>query len=373
MPVKKRVVISVINDLNSDQRVHKMALFIQKQGYDVLLVGRVKKDSAPMESRPYQTKRFKLIAEKGALFYAVYNWRLFWFLLFQKADILVSNDLDTLLANFVCSKMKGIRLVYDSHEYFTEVPELIHRPRIQRIWEKIEGYIFPKLTTIITVNHSIAEKYKQKYGKDLIVVRNCSPLWKAQNIPSKQALGIPENKFIIIMQGAGLNIDRGVEEAIEAIATIPDVVLLIVGHGDVIPEMEKKVKAAHWDNIFFFGKKPYNELLCYTYHADLGLSLDKPTNPNYLFSLPNKVFDYLHTGTPILASNVVEVAALIQKHDIGQTISEVTTEQIRNAINNMQQKPELLERWKYNCLQAAQVENWEHEVSQLTEIYPTQK
>ncbi len=349
-----------------------MALFIHKQGYDVLLVGRLKKDSSPMEDRPYATKRFRLIAEKGALFYALYNWRLFWFLLFHKADTLVSNDLDTLLANFLCSKLKGNRLVYDSHEYFTEVPELIHRPRIQRIWEKIEGYIFPKLNTIITVNHSIAEKYKQKYGKDPIVVRNCSPLWQTQNIPSKQSLGIPENKFIVIMQGAGLNIDRGVEEAIEAIASLPDVALLIVGHGDVIPEMEHKVKVAQWDNILFYGKKPYNDLLGYTYHADLGLSLDKPTNPNYLFSLPNKVFDYLHTGTPILASHVVEVAALIQKHDIGQTISEVTSEQIRHAIMTIQQAPELLERWRNNCLKAAQVENWEHEVGQLAEIYPTQ-
>lgn len=370
--MKKRVIISVINDLNSDQRVHKMALFIQEQGYDVLLVGRKKKDSAPMESRPYATKRFRLLAEKGPLFYALFNWRLFWFLLFRRADILVANDLDTLLANHLCRILKGSDLVYDSHEYFTEVPELINRPRVQAIWQRIENAIFPKLEKIITVNQSIADRYREKYHKELVVVRNCSPLWKPTSIPSKRELGIPEDHFVVIMQGAGLNVDRGVEEAIEGLANLAGVVLLIVGHGDVIPEMEKRVKASGWNNILFFGKRPYQELLCFTYHADLGLSLDKPTNPNYLFSLPNKVFDYMHTGTPILASNVVEVAALIHKHQIGQVLPEVSVQAIREAVLDIQTKPELIRFWKAQCEKAARVENWEHEVQQLAAFYPKQ-
>src|SRR5690606_16060536 len=158
-------------------RVHKVCLFLMQQGYDVLLVGRMRKNSLPLD-RPYATKRMKLSFEKGAKFYAAYSFRLFWFLLFKKSDVLVSNDLDTLLPNYLISRIKRKKLVYDTHEYFTEVPELVSRPKVQAIWEKIEGWIFPKLKFIYTVNDSIARRYGEKYGKNLSVVRNISPQWK---------------------------------------------------------------------------------------------------------------------------------------------------------------------------------------------------
>ena len=160
-----KAIVSVTNDLLTDNRVDKVCRFLVDQGYSVTLVGRHVKNSLPLLDRPYVTKRFRLIAERGPLFYASYNFRLFIYLLFHRSALLVSNDLDTLLANFLASKFKrNCRLVYDSHEYFTEVPELIHRPKVQRIWEKMEGWIFPKLTSIYTVNGSIAQLYGKKYN-----------------------------------------------------------------------------------------------------------------------------------------------------------------------------------------------------------------
>ena len=106
-------------------------------------MGRELPDSPIMNLRTYQTKRMKLFFTKGSLFYAFFNIRLFIFLLFKKIDLLVSNDLDTLLANYLISKIKGIPLVYDSHEYFTEVPELEGR-FAKKVWLAIEKWIFPK-------------------------------------------------------------------------------------------------------------------------------------------------------------------------------------------------------------------------------------
>lgn len=200
---KPVVIVSVINDLNTDQRVHKVCSFIESQGYDVLLVGRVLKSSQKMEARSYRTKRFRLPFEKGALFYACFNFRLFWFLLFRSSSILVANDLDTLLPNYLVSKLKRTKLVYDSHEYFTEVPELISRPKVKAVWERIERFVFPKLSYVSTVNHSIAQKYREKYGVSLKVIRNVSPRWNPTVIQSKKSLGIPEGKHVLIMQGAG--------------------------------------------------------------------------------------------------------------------------------------------------------------------------
>lgn len=368
---KPTVIVSVINDLNTDQRVHKVCSFIENQGYDVLLVGRKLKSSQEMEYRSYRTKRFRMYYEKGALFYAWFNFRLFWFLLFRRSTILVSNDLDTLLPNYLVSKLKGKKLVYDSHEYFTEVPELISRPKVKAVWERIERFIFPKLKFVSTVNQSIAEKYREKYGVSLKVVRNVSPLWNPAHIRSKKELGIPEGKHILIMQGAGLNVDRGVEEAIRMMPFLENVVLIIVGNGDIIPDMKKLVEKENWqDRVLFFGKRPYSELLQYTQQADLGLSFDQPTNPNYLFSLPNKIFDYIHTSTPIICSDLVEVAKLVKSYEVGEIVSDFDPQQLAQQVQAVLNNPELMDRWKNNCKIAAGKENWEVEVQQLNEFYP---
>jgi glycosyltransferase involved in cell wall biosynthesis len=368
---KPAVIVSVINDLNTDQRVHKVCSFIESQGYDVLLVGRKLKSSQKMEHRTYHTKRFNMFYEKGALFYAWFNFRLFWFLLFHSSSILVANDLDTLLPNYLVSKLKRKKLVYDSHEYFTEVPELISRPKVKAVWERLERFIFPKLRFVSTVNQSIAQKYQQKYGVPLKVVRNVSPLWNPSHIRSKQELGIPEGKHILIMQGAGLNVDRGVEEAIRMMPFLENTVLIIVGNGDIIPEMKKWVEKENWqDRVLFFGKRPYSELLQFTHHADLGLSFDQPTNPNYLFSLPNKIFDYMHTSTPIICSDLVEVSKLVKKYQIGEVVTDFSPKQLAQQIQAILNHPEWMKLWKNNCKIAASKENWEVEVQQLTDFYP---
>lgn len=371
MPKAKRAIVSVTNDLFTDNRVDKVCLFLVAQGYDVTLVGRKRKSSSPLPKRIYATKRMKLLFETGALFYASYNFRLFLYLLFRKTDVLVANDLDTLLANFLAKKLKPTsELVYDTHEYFTEVPELISRPKVQKIWLKIERFIFPKLKKCYTVNNSIAEIYAQLYQKEIKVVRNISPRWKADNIADKKTLGIPENKCLIILQGAGINIDRGAEEAVEAMQFI-DAILLIVGDGDVVPELKKRVIQFNLaEKVLFFGKKPYNVMMNYTTHADIGLTLDKPTNLNYKLSLPNKVFDYMHTSTVVISSEIKEVAHIVRTHKIGEVLEEITPKCIAETINSLFSNPEKLNLYKSNCKLASQTENWENETKVLNEIYP---
>ena len=367
----KKAIVSVTNDLYTDQRVDKVCTFLVAQGYDVLLVGRRRKDSLAMPSRVYRTKRMKLLFETGAKFYAAYNLRLFFVLLFRKPDVLVSNDLDTLLANYIASKFKRkCTLVYDSHEYFTEVPELINRPKVRKVWLRIEAWIFPKLATVYTVNNSIAAIYHEKYNKEIKVVRNISPLWKPDNIRTKQELGLPENKSLIILQGAGINIDRGAEEAVEAMRHI-DALLLIVGDGDVVPFLKESVeKNKLSEKVWFIGKKPYLEMMNYTFHADIGLTLDKPTSLNYALSLPNKVFDYMHTQTAVVATEIKEVAAVVRRFDIGVLVEPFNIDQLALEINTLLNDPERLARYKKNCIQSAQLENWEKETEILAEIYP---
>lgn len=371
MSVNNKVIVTVSNDLYTDQRVHKVCSFIEDQGYNVLLVGRIKKESKEIK-RTYSTHRLKLWFSKGPLFYAEFNLRLFFYLLARKSSIIVANDLDTLLACYTASKFKlDTQLIYDTHEYFTEVPELVARPKIQKIWEGIEGWIFPKLKAIYTVNQSIAQLYSEKYKKEVKVVRNISPLFQITDLRSKEELGIPTDKFIVIIQGAGINVDRGAEEVVEAMKLIENTVLLIVGDGDVVSQLKENVKKLQLDEkVKFFPKMSYYNMMNYTYHADLGLTLDKPTNINYRFSLPNKLFDYIHTNTPVLSTDLIEVKNIIETYNVGTIIKEFTSENLAKIIHEIKDNKQSLENWENNCTKAKEELNWEKECETLKQFYP---
>jgi len=365
-----KVIVSVINDLSTDQRVHKVCSTLHKLGYDVTLIGRKQRKSLPLSKRDYKTKRMFLLFEKGPLFYAEYQFRLFLYLLFHKADVLVANDLDTLLPNYLISKLKNCHLVYDSHELFCEVPELQNNPVKRKIWKGIEHWIFPKLKHIFTVNDSIAKTYSDEYKVEVKVVRNIPSPQKTIQQKSKSELNLPGNKKVIILQGAGINIDRGAEEAVQAMQYVNNAVLLIIGSGDVIDILKQMVNRLNLsDKVKFIGKVPFEQLLQYTQHADLGLTLDKDTNINYRYSLPNKLFDYIHAGVPVLSSNLVEIKKIIDQYTIGGCIDNHDPKHIAEKIDSILNNEQVLQTWKNNTQKAAAELNWEKEELALIEVY----
>ncbi len=362
-----KIIISTTNDISTDNRVNKVTLLLLDLGYDVLWVGRKMKTSLPLD-RLYRTHRMKLWFTKGAFFYAEFNIRLFFFLLFRKTDVLLSNDLDTLLANFLVSRLKQKELVYDTHEYFLGVPEIQDNKFAKGVWTSIERWIFPQLKTVFTVNNSIATLYDKDYGIKPKVFRNISPVHIPNHVKSRTELGLPTDKKIVINQGSGMNVDRGIEEALEAVIELEDTVLLLVGSGDVIPQLKeiaknKKVE----DKVIFVDRVPYQELLQYTLNADVGISLDKDTNINYRFSLPNKLFDYIHCGIPVVCSNVIEVKSIVDKYAIGISIEDVNLNSIANAVQEVLGRGK--EFYKEPLFKASQQLTWDREKGVVQDVY----
>ena len=365
----KRVVVSVINDLSFDQRVDKVCTTLINNGFDVLLIGRKLKESMPI-SRDYQTTRMKLLFTKGAFFYAFFNIRLFFKLLFVKVDVFHANDLDTLLANRWASKLRGKPLIYDSHEYFTGVPEIQDRPKVKKAWEKIEKSIFPKLKYIFTVNQSIADLYRNQYNIEVHVLRNVPKSDDLKKTKSRSDLGIPLDKKIVLVQGTGINIDRGIEQLLEAIAIMDTAILYIVGSGDVLHQLKERSKAQDLNNkVVFVGKLPYTEMMQYTFNADVGVTLDKDTNINYRFSLPNKIFDYIKAGLPILSSNLVELKKIINQYEIGAITISHSPEEIKSSLMRIWEDENIFLQYKENAKKAAEELTWEKEVQPLLEVY----
>lgn len=368
--MKKKAIVSVINDLVTDQRVHRTCMTLTDLGFRVVLVGRKLPGSLPLDARPYALHRMRLLFRKGPAFYIEYTIRLFLYLIFHRAQLLVSNDLDTLLPNYLVSKIYRTPLVFDSHEYFTGVPELQKRPLVRSIWKTIERCIFPRLAQTITVNNSIAGLFEKEYGKKPLVVRNI-PRYRPPTKPqTRENLRLPSGVPLLLLQGSGINVQRGAEEAVQAMQFLPEACLLVIGGGDVLSVLYDLVNTLDLeDRVFFLPKMPYEELIHFTATADIGLSLDKGTNINYQLSLPNKLFDYIQARIPILASDLPEVGHIVRTYQIGEIIESHDPKHIAEKARGMFSDLQKMDFWKERLNIASEELCWENEELILRDVF----
>jgi glycosyltransferase involved in cell wall biosynthesis len=357
------VYISVINDLATDQRVHRVAKLLAGEGVEVICIGRTLPDSPEPEELSFQIERFRMFFQHGPLFYAFFNWRLWGkLLLARKPDLLISNDLDTLPACYLAAKIKGIPLIYDSHEFFTETPELIHRKRVRAIWLWIEAYLLPRISYAVTVNDSIATFYRRLYGTPFRVVRNT---------PARKQSQARENRKewrgggqMIIYQGA-LNVGRGLELMIDAMQYLPGVHLVIAGSGDIEAELkERMLEKGVQERIEFVGRLLPKDLSGLTMQADLGISLEEDRGLNYRYALPNKLFDYIQCRVPVLCSALPEMAWIVDSYGVGKTTLERDPEKLARIIGDML-KESAAGTWQEALEKAAEDLCWEKE----SEVY----
>jgi glycosyltransferase involved in cell wall biosynthesis len=364
----KRVILAVTNDLTADQRVHKVALSLMSFGYQPVLIGRHLPDSVPV-TRNYECLRFRLLFKRGPLFYIAFNIRLFLYLLFVRADIFLANDLDTLPSVFAAGKIRRKKIVYDSHEYFTEVPELVNRPLTKRIWEIIEAVLFPRLESVYTVNSSISEIYTKKYQVPVRVVRNVPVVVMPGPVYGSMPEGFTDRP-VILYQGA-VNMGRGLEEMIRAMTLMPDFHLLIVGDGDIRTDLEELAnKLKLQERVYFAGKVPFGQLPWYTGQASLGMSLEQDIGLNYRFALPNKLFDYMLAGLPVIASGLPEIRQVVERVGFGVIVDRFDPEYLSQTVKSMLYNPELMQMWRKNALDSAPLYTWEEEQKELLSFFP---
>lgn len=357
----KKLIFTVTNDLNHDQRMIRICSTLAEAGYMVELVGVRRRASSPLVLRPYRQKRLPCFFNTGPGFYAEYNMRLFFYLLFQKAGVLCCIDVDTMLPVWLSSKMKGTKRVYDAHEYFSQQKEVISRPRVHRIWKWIENKFVPKFKNGYTVSQSIAEAFKSLYGVEYELVRNV-PLLKPL-LP-----GNPQNEKTILYQGA-VNEARGLEFLIPAMKHI-DARLEIYGDGNFMEQTKKLIAQNNLqDKVFLKGKVLPEELDAITRKAYIGLNLVENSGLNQYYSLANKFFDYIQNGLPQVTMNFPEYKKVNEDFEVAVLINSLQETDIASAINKLLADKVLHEKLQQNCLRARDVLNWQNEEKKLISFY----
>ena len=356
----KRVILCVTNDLENDQRVHRTATTLHEAGLEVLVCGRKIAQSSEF-TRIYKTKRFRLPFNKSWLFYAVYNIRSFWFLIFTKCNFIFANDMDTLPACWLAARICRKTLIFDSHELFSEVPELQNRKKIKKIWSRLEDFLIPRIDYGITVCDPIANIYKEKYNIDFRIIRN---------VPLKKVIdkNIQREKNLVLYQGA-INKGRGLELLIESLPYYPEAKLVIAGRGDMENEIKTLITTLKLsDRITFLGHVAYDKLHTITSTATVGVSIEEDMGLNYRFALPNKLFDYIQAGVPVVVSNLPVMSKIVANFEIGITLLNRTPQALAQTLMLVAHQREE-GYYSENLKIAAETLHWDNEKQKLLSIF----
>lgn len=355
----KRIVFTVTNDLTYDRRMQRICTALAVHGYQVLLIGRQLPNSLPLQPAPYQQERITCKYHKGKLFYLEYNYRLWQRLRREPADIFSAVDLDTIIPNFVVAGRMGKKRVYDAHEYFSEVPEVVNRPMVKRIWEKVAQVYIPKADAAYTVGECLAGIFQERYGIPFETIRN---------VPDLQPNNLPPAGKYLLYQGA-LNMGRGLEQLIQAMHQI-NIPLKIAGEGDLSTQLRQMVKDQGLENkIEFLGFVKPIDLPTLTAGALLGLNLLQPLGLSYYYSLANKYFDYIQAGVPTLNMDFPEYRQLNERYHTGLLLADLNPDLIAQTINQLVSDPTLYKSLSENCLLAKTELNWQKEQQKLLKLY----
>lgn len=364
-----RVYISVINDLVTDQRVHRVADLITGLGMEPFCIGRRLRNSPDLQNMGFRSRRFRMGWTKGPLFYAFFNVRLLAYLLFApRPSLIISNDLDTLPASFTAARLRRVPLVYDSHEFFTEVPELIGRKLTRGIWKQIERFYVPRVKWALAVSPSIARIYKNLYRTPFAVVRNVPNKLDARSVAKLRGeQKAANNRFRVIYQGA-LNVGRGIELMIETMKYLDHITFLIAGSGDIEARLKGQVaELGLGDRVRFLGRLSPEELLVHTCTSDLGVSMEEDLGLNYRYALPNKIFDYIQGRIPVLTSALPEMKRVVETFGIGISTQERDPVKLASIVRYMCEE-QAAGAWSDALDRAADQLCWEKESGKYVDL-----
>lgn len=340
--------------------MHRICGSLAAAGYEVWLVGRKLKTSLPPDAKAFHQKRIRCFFNNGFWFYAEYNLRLFFFLLFKRMDAVCAIDLDTILPCLFVSKIKKAKRIYDAHEYFTELKEVRTRPGVRKIWLAIEKFAVPQYRHGYTVSEGLAQEFEKNYKRNYEVIRNLPVL---KNLPP-----IQKTEKFLVFQGA-VNEARGFEYLIPALSSIP-YRLVVCGDGNFMSELKRLIEQHRVkEKVELKGMMKPEELQPIARQASLGIGLAEKEGINQFYALPNKFLEYMHAGLPQIAMDYPEYRKINDHYKIALLLDQLSAEAIAATINAAMNNDGLLNELHTNALKAREIYCWQNEEKRLINFY----
>ena len=282
-----------------------------------------------------------------------------------------AHDLNTLPVAVALSHRIGSRLVYDAHELYPEVSTLSRRER--RVWSAIEKRLIRLADARLTVCRSIAEELAARYHIDEpVVLLNCPPRPRqvARSPRSlRERAGVEAEEPIVLYQG-GFAPHRGLEELVRAVPLLEHGVLVLMGWGRLEPTLRDLVDTLQLGHrVRFLPAVAPDELLLVTRTADVGVIPYKPVGLNNRFTTPNKLFEYILAGIPIVGSRLPELVRFIEGNGLGITFEPGDERDLGMALNFVLSDPALLDLMGAGARAARDRFTWEHEAPTLLKQY----
>ena len=369
----KKIVSIVINNFKNDSRVLKENISLQNAGYDVQVVALweegVKEfetiQNIPVHRVVLQSKNWSTNGLIQLLKYFEFIYRVVKG--YRDSDIVHCNDLNALPVAVIIKKFfnKNVKIVYDAHEYETET--LYSTGIRKKIAQKLEKYFIKYTDSVITVSETIANEYVRLYNIEKPVLVFNTPYYKEIKPTNifREKFHISKEKNIFLYQGA-LSQGRGIEILLEAFTSLDENnIIIFMGYG--LLEDHIKESAKKYMNIYFHEAVAPEEVLVYTSSADFGISTIEDSCLSYRYCLPNKMFEYMMAGLPVIVSDLPEMKKIIEVFNVGVVLHENSINGMKDAIGEL----EKLDKYvlKENLEQVKYQYNWEEQEKKLLKVY----
>ncbi|MDX6633208.1 MAG: hypothetical protein QOG26_1213 [Solirubrobacterales bacterium] len=288
-------------------------------------------------------------------------------------DVFHAHDLNTLPLAAAAARRRGSPLVYDSHEIFIE--RQMVSPMERRIWRRIEQRLIRRADRVITVCDPIAEELARRYGIETpMVLLNCPdlperiPEGSSERLRRKAELNGSEEP-IVLYQGM-IQPERGVEHLVEAAKQLDRGAIVMMGTGVSMAELQETIDAEGLgDRVRLTGPVPPEELLSYTAGATIGVAPIDGKSLNAYWISPNKLFEYLAAGLPVVATRMPVMEKVVEEHEVGLLCDPGDPDGLADAINRLLGDGELYERLRANAIAASKIFNWQQESKKFLALY----
>lgn len=363
----------VLNNFTNDSRVLKEGISLQNEGYDITIVALHKEgleEFEKVESIPVHRVKLKTMNWSkntvGSLAKYI-EWSYHVIKKYRKYDVMHCHDLNALHLG-VISKLfnRNLKVIYDAHEYETEVNYLVgFKQKLARVTER---FLIKYADAVITVSDAIADEYVRLYNipKPYLVL-NTPPFKEVEKKDIfRETFSIDKVQTIFLYQG-NLSRGRGVEVVLETFKCLDNKnsVIVFMGYGELknlILEYQKE-----HDNIYFHEAVNPNILLNYTSSADFGISMIEDICLSYRYCLPNKMFEYIMAGVPVIVSNLPEMKKLVEKYGVGVVAKENSQEALSEAIILASSLDKGHVQKRLNSVKS--IYNWEEQERVLISLY----